>query len=184
MTQRTRHPHQPAADELRTLMADYGPLVRAVAHRYVRGADADDVVQETWIAYLRFAHQVTDQRRLGAWLRTVATRAAYRQAAKAAREQPTRDDDLGAWGLHEDDACIELEQRERGHAVRRAAGRLRHHERDLLLLLIDERGFSYQEISARSGRPVGSLGPTRDRIVRQLRVDHDVRRWEDEPAVA
>jgi len=165
-------------------MDRYGALVRGVAGRYVRGADIDDVVQETWIAYLRFAQQVTDSRHVGAWLRTVATRAAFRQAARAGRERPTSDHELAACEVHVDDAFGDVERRERAGAVRRAAARLRHHERDLLLLLIDERSFSYQEISDRSGRPVGSLGPTRDRIVRQLRVDHDVRRWERDPIAA
>jgi hypothetical protein len=39
---------------------------------------------------------------------------------------------------------------------------------------MDERGYDYRQISSISGRPIGSLGPTRDRIIRKLRTNPNV----------
>jgi len=44
----------------------------------------------------------------------------------------------------------------------------------VLSLMMDERGYDYRQISSISGRPVGSLGPTRDRIIRKLRTNAQI----------
>jgi hypothetical protein len=36
--------------------------------------------------------------------------------------------------------------------------------------------MSYTEIHARTGRPVGSIGPTRQRVMSKLRADRSIRR--------
>ncbi len=41
--------------------------------------------------------------------------------------------------------------------------------RDLLLLLLTDPPLAYEEISARLGIPIGSIGPTRARALEQLR---------------
>jgi DNA-directed RNA polymerase specialized sigma24 family protein len=51
---------------------------------------------------------------------------------------------------------------------------MREADRRVLSLMMDERGYDYRQISSISGRPVGSLGPTRDRIIRKLRTNADV----------
>jgi hypothetical protein len=40
--------------------------------------------------------------------------------------------------------------------------------------MMDERGYDYRQISSISGRPIGSLGPTRERIIRKLRTNPQV----------
>ena len=40
--------------------------------------------------------------------------------------------------------------------------------------MMDERAYDYRQISSISGRPIGSLGPTRDRIIRKLRTNPQV----------
>jgi DNA-directed RNA polymerase specialized sigma24 family protein len=42
-------------------------------------------------------------------------------------------------------------------------------QRELLLLLIEDPPLSYEEISARLGVPVGSIGPTRARALARVR---------------
>ena len=39
---------------------------------------------------------------------------------------------------------------------------------------MDDRAYDYRQISTISGRPIGSLGPTRDRIIRKLRTDPQI----------
>jgi DNA-directed RNA polymerase specialized sigma24 family protein len=47
---------------------------------------------------------------------------------------------------------------------------MREQDQRVLSLMMDERGYDYRQISSISGRPMGSLGPTRDRIIRKLRT--------------
>ncbi len=58
---------------------------------------------------------------------------------------------------------------ERQRALAEAVECLSASDRKLVSLFVDERDLDYREISAISGRPVGSLGPTRDRIIRKMR---------------
>jgi hypothetical protein len=51
---------------------------------------------------------------------------------------------------------------------------MREADRSVLTLMMDERGYDYRQISSISGRPIGSLGPTRDRIIRKLRTNPQV----------
>jgi DNA-directed RNA polymerase specialized sigma24 family protein len=67
-----------------------------------------------------------------------------------------------------------LQRCERAAAVRRAAAEMREPDQRVLSLMMDDRGYDYRQISSISGRPVGSLGPTRDRIIRKLRTSPDI----------
>ena len=51
---------------------------------------------------------------------------------------------------------------------------MRETDQRVLSLMMDERAYDYRQISTISGRPIGSLGPTRDRIIRKLRTNPQV----------
>lgn len=68
------------------------------------------------------------------------------------------------------------ERREVTDGVRAALGRLDTEDRRVLLLLTGDSTHSYRDVSVQVRRPVGSLGPTRQRLLRRLRVDPAVRR--------
>jgi DNA-directed RNA polymerase specialized sigma24 family protein len=53
--------------------------------------------------------------------------------------------------------------------VRRALAELPDRHRQLMELLVASPPISYQDISARLGMPVGSIGPTRARILTRMR---------------
>jgi DNA-directed RNA polymerase specialized sigma24 family protein len=55
--------------------------------------------------------------------------------------------------------------------VRRAVATLPERHQALLGLLVASPPVSYEEISAGLGMPVGSIGPTRARILARLRVE-------------
>ena len=63
-------------------------------------------------------------------------------------------------------SVVELEEQE---AVRAAFEMLSEADRELLTLMVAEPPLSYEEISEITGRPVGSLGPTRARALDRLR---------------
>ena len=51
---------------------------------------------------------------------------------------------------------------------------MRPTDQRVLSLMMDERAYDYRQISSISGRPIGSLGPTRERIIRRLRTNPQV----------
>lgn len=156
---------------------------RAVVHaiRRVVGhhADVDDLMQETWITYLRCGHQVTDSAALGGWLFRVATRLAIRAQQRNARS--VLHADLAHLGDHWVDGATEAEilRAQRRAVIAHAATTLRTRERQVVELLFDDADLGYREISDRLGVPVGSIGPTRERVISRLRAMPSVQRLGD-----
>ena len=58
--------------------------------------------------------------------------------------------------------------------VREAVARLDAREQELIHLLFDTE-LSYTEISDRIDRPIGAIGPTRQRLMSKLRRDRSIR---------
>jgi RNA polymerase sigma factor (sigma-70 family) len=137
--------------------------------------EADDVAQRVWIALLEKAGGIRDQEALTTWLTTTTRREAWRVARARGREIPT-DDVLGAVqpgaGVappDEAEAAVDrIVEDERAAALRAAIGTLPRRQRELALLLLAD-DVTYEEICARTGMPVGSIGPTRGRVLSRLR---------------
>ena len=132
----------------------------------------DDVSQETWTIVYTHLPTVREPSRLAGWIKVVAANAARRRHR-------------GSWALTRDDSpdlAGEPEQTEgevivdmAGEAVRRAVAALPPRDRALVTLLTAE--TSYAEISATLDIPVGSIGPTRQRILARLRSQPELRAW-------
>ena len=154
------------------LMEIYHNVVSAAARRVVRcNADVEDAVQETWMIFVRNHHRIEDPSRVGAWLWTVAMNSARRIHRSSRRLVATYDVDSlrpDYAELIEFDLAVHAGERQR--ALAEAVECLSASDRQLVALFVDERDLDYREISARSGRPIGSLGPTRDRIIRKMRA--------------
>ena len=95
---------------------------------------------------------------------------------QSSREQLVDGDDDRGWGSDDryDDAELDGPEvtalrREQQVLVRRALADLPDRHRELMELLIASPPVSYREISVRLGIPVGSIGPTRARILTRLR---------------
>jgi RNA polymerase sigma factor (sigma-70 family) len=151
------------------LLERFTPRVRAVARRYRPAAqDVEDVVQTTWMRLLEHIDSVREPGALGAWLETTARRESLRVLRAAQRERPTDDAQVG-------DAPVApvAEQRlmtsDERVALGRALSGLPHHQRRLVAALFAEPAPSYAEISGTLGVPIGSIGPTRARILASLR---------------
>ncbi len=73
--------------DLAAALERYGPRLRAVAYQLV-GADADDVVQETFLRAVRKAHTFRAESEVGTWLHAILVRVALRHRRKRARGGP------------------------------------------------------------------------------------------------
>jgi RNA polymerase sigma factor (sigma-70 family) len=148
-----------------------GPMVRAVARRYVGEAEADDVAQDVWLAFIEHLDQIKVPAATRGWLVQVATRAAWR--ARKRLDRSSLADDLGDRVVAPDDTEERgLAAVTRGEAAARlgeALGELRPADRRLVLLLSADDRPDYRTISGLVGRPVGSIGPTRQRALERLR---------------
>jgi RNA polymerase sigma factor (sigma-70 family) len=160
----------PAGQEL---VARYDRLVGAAARRVLFAApDVDDVVQETFLALLLHAADVRDPDRLGPWLWTTASNLARRTARGNLRHRPV--EDIEARLAPEADAFealdLTFESDQHREALRVAMGSISSEEARLIRLLTVEDRPCYATISKATARPVGSIGPTRARILGKLRA--------------
>jgi RNA polymerase sigma factor (sigma-70 family) len=170
------------AAALPEVMRLYSATVRAAARKVLRNsAEVDDVVQETWISFLANGHKINDPRCLGSWLYRVATNAALRIVRKTTRYSLTDDEVFDRVAGDDIDAVSALHAEQQRRAVRSAVLGLQTADRELAELLLDPDDLPYKEISVRCGRPMGSLGPTRERLVRKLRSAVPVQRMMDLP---
>lgn len=165
---------------MRELVVTCQPFVRRRAAREAwRREQVEDVVQDVWLQFLSHADDIRDPATLLAWLSTVTRRAAARVGHRERRLVPTEAPEIGAGaGSAEDDALDVCGRDEVTDGVNEALDRLDPDERRLLMLLHHDHRPGYRDIGREVGRPVGSLGPTRQRLLRRLRQDHDIARLE------
>ena len=165
------------AKALAELIGIFQSLVRAAARRVLRCAtDVDDAVQDTWLNFVRFGDRIADPERVGAWLWTVALNSARRIQRRDSRCIVADNVAALADAMADDTPDLDhaLQRCERATIVHRAASEMRPTDQRVLSLMMDERAYDYRQISSLSGRPIGSLGPTRERIIRRLRTNPEV----------
>jgi len=165
---------------MRELIVTCEPFVRRRAAREAWRRDhVEDVVQDVWLQFLSHADDIRDPATLLAWLGTVTRRAAARVGHRERRLVPTDAPDIGAGADSAEDDAIDMCGRDEvTDGVRDALDRLDADERRLLMLLHHDDRPGYRDIGREVGRPVGSLGPTRQRLLRRLRRDQDIARLE------
>jgi RNA polymerase sigma factor (sigma-70 family) len=162
---------QPEA--LTTLMACFTPTMNSVARRYLScSQDVEDAVQDAWVSFARSAQRIQTPRAIGAWLCTTTSRSALSIAQRQTRCRPSETPLDGRVAAVD---SSHLECLDETRAVRDAVSRLSGPERELVgLLFVDE--MPYTEIAASTGRSIGGIGPTRQRIIAKLRHDRAIGR--------
>jgi RNA polymerase sigma factor (sigma-70 family) len=176
------------AEAWNALVDEFLPLVHGVVRRFrLSAADAADVNQTVWLRLVEHLDGLREPRALPGWLATTAHREAMRAATLARRT--TSVDPQGPALDHvpsDDDVSAALLRDELRRAVRRGLAELPAQRRQLLEMLMGDPPASYDEISSALRIPVGSIGPTRARALRQLRDTRAMRAYAgaSDPAAA
>ena len=145
-------------------------LLWAVARSFrLDAADANDVVQTTWLRLVEHLDRIEDPARLVGWLVTTARREAMRVLRRSGRERPAPDESMMERADDSPPVDASLLLDERNAALWQAYERLGDKCRQLLRVAVYE-PQAYEEISAALGMPMGSIGPTRRRCLTQLRT--------------
>lgn len=121
---------------------------------------AEDVLQEAWLMFLEKRGIV---RAPGPWLAGTVVNLARQHLDRRKRKRETSEEESG---------LAEMATASRGNvesmSVRQALGRIDERSRRLCVLIgLD--GFSYGEVSAVTGLPIGSIGPLYIRAKQKLR---------------
>jgi RNA polymerase sigma factor (sigma-70 family) len=162
-------------DALVELIHAYRPFVAATAHQYlVDSHDVDDAIQEVWIALVNDIDRIQSPDRVIGWLRRVTINAALRTRKRAAGRG--LDSALGGIASEsaEETGLANIMRDETRRSVENALGRLRGSDRELLTMIAATDHPDYRSISEKTGRPVGSIGPTRQRALARLRSDPEL----------
>ena len=163
------------SDAWSALVDRYTARVRCVARRHrLPAQDVEDVVQTTWLRLFEHIDRVREPNAVGAWLETTARRESLRIVRSGRLEELVGEEPTGEFTEPVDER--RLADAERRTALVMAVERLSPRDRDLLALLVAEPARSYAEISAQLGMPIGSIGPTRARLMERLRRDSALRR--------
>ncbi len=147
----------------------YARLVRSIAAEFrLQESDAADVAQNTWLRLLAYGGTIRDPEKLGSWLATTARREACAFLRRSRPEVATESagDGVAAGEPSPEEVVVAAET---VAAVRQAAGALNDRQRLLVnALFYQSPVISYDEVSRRTGLPVGSIGPTRIRTLKRL----------------
>jgi RNA polymerase sigma factor (sigma-70 family) len=150
------------------LVARFGGVVSAVVSGYrLQESDAADVVQNTWLRLFTYSATIREPEKLGGWLATTARREALGliRRSRAEMASASAGDALVDSAPSPEDAVLAAETHA---AVRAAADELTGRRRLLVDVLFYQPPQSYEEVARRTGMPIGSIGPTRRRTLKEL----------------
>jgi RNA polymerase sigma factor (sigma-70 family) len=152
------------------LVERFTPSLRSVIRGFrLVPADAEDVLQETWLAAYKHIGKLRKPEAVGSWLTVTARREALRSLQRSVHEVLTDDPrppEVVSDGAHETTLAGEQLQ-----ALRAAVAKLPDRQRKLIEALSSPEQPSYAELSTRLGLPIGAIGPTRERALTRLRRD-------------
>jgi RNA polymerase sigma-70 factor (ECF subfamily) len=126
-------------------------------------AEAEDVVQETFLKLLQHLQAGGDRTNLRAWLFAVAANGCHDRGRMRARWMPWRAE-LDRRAVEPDDDRDVDDERRRARAALRSLG-----DRDRLLISLRAQGLSYREIAAAAGIAEPSVGRLLARAVERWR---------------
>ena len=151
------------------LVDRFGQMVWSVARSFrLDDAAASDVAQTVWLRLIENVDRIQDPERLPGWLATTCRREALRVIKRSERSVPSDFE----FDIEDPSPSLEsmMIEDEETREVVQALRELGEECQQLLRLLTVEPALSYEEIAEATGRPVGSLGPTRGRCVERLKA--------------
>jgi RNA polymerase sigma factor (sigma-70 family) len=172
---RASHGDPVAWDEI---LRRYGKLVSATVRSFqMQDADALDAVQMTWVRLAENAHRVQFPERLDGWLVTTARRECLRLLRRATHAPNLcypAPDTLADPSMGPEQRVIDADTT---RTLWNIVAELPPRQRALLRALFTDHPRPYAEIARAAGIPLGGVGPTRARALRQLRGklnDHEL----------
>jgi RNA polymerase sigma factor (sigma-70 family) len=135
------------------------------------GDEATDSVQTTFLQLMLHGEQINNPAGFASWLRTTLRHGCLRIVRHRSRVEVVASDEWWAQIRATDDSLIEdwVVRGEQLEIIRRLLAWLPDGQRELMCLLSHPDCGSYPWVSRQLGIPVGSIGPTRQRIVRRVR---------------
>lgn len=151
------------------LVDRFSGLVWSVARGFhLDRAATDDVSQTVWLRLAEHCGRIREPERLAGWLATTTRNEALR-VVKGRQRTTLVESFAESAPDHEVPTDERLLDGETLDEVLGAFGRLDPASQQLLRLLCVEPPLDYQTISEITGRPIGSIGPTRGRCLQKLR---------------
>jgi len=156
------------------LVARYTALLLSVVRRHrLQDDDAEDVVQTVWLRLVEHLGELREPAALPGWILTTARHECLR-VIRGRRVMPSSDpfEHRSAAGADRPEETLDapMLDAERHEALLVALAELPDRQRALLTLLIEDPPVPYEEVGARLGMPVGSIGPTRARALARVRA--------------
>ncbi|QEO08808.1 RNA polymerase sigma factor [Protaetiibacter larvae] len=146
------------------------PVLWHVVRAYgLRRDEAEDVVQNTWLALVRSRESIQDPRTVVAWLTTTARRESWRVAKAVGKQAPVADETLEWLGDSVEAAEQSAERSIESARLWRAVAALPERCRRLLRVIAFAERPDYESLSTELHMPIGSIGPTRGRCLGKLR---------------
>lgn len=155
------------------LMVRYTPLVRSVtSQHHLSDEDAADVSQTVWMRFVEQLPQVASEpAALSGWISTTARVESARKIRRlrhGSSEPPGSYDQLADPPSDEGDLADPLTEEYR-EAMAVAFAELSDIDRRLLTTLFADPPLTPAQISERLNIPIGSIGPTRRRVLMRIR---------------
>jgi RNA polymerase sigma factor (sigma-70 family) len=160
-----------------------GLVAFVIRHYRLSAADTQDVSQLVWLRLVEHLGQIREPQALPGWLATTTRHECERHLRLNARNvsvDPHTMRQADGTGPSADELLLAAERRQ---VLLDGLGELAPQHRELLMMLTADPPYAYAEISRILGIPIGSIGPTRSRVLDKLRGTGAVRAYlKDESA--
>jgi RNA polymerase sigma factor (sigma-70 family) len=139
------------------------------------GADVSDVQQAVWARLVQHISRLQQPDAIAGWLVVVTKRECLRLAGK--RPPLVHVDGVAPAAASDDEPLTTVLHAERKAAVRRAVADLAPRRRRLFETMLDHPEWGYEQLASQLSMPVGSIGPTRQRGLDDLRQRRELMDW-------
>jgi RNA polymerase sigma factor (sigma-70 family) len=133
-------------------------------------ADAEDAVQNTWLRAFEHLDEVRDPDRMSSWLVTIARRECLKVMRSRRREVPgleAQAEQCDERSPHPESTAVDARMHD---LLWQHVNSLPASARALVVALSSNDAPRYADFARHTGIPIGSIGPTRMRSLRKLRV--------------
>jgi RNA polymerase sigma factor (sigma-70 family) len=149
----------------------YRGLVGAVVRSYrLQDADAHDAEQRTWLRLVEHRDAVRDPQRLGGWLATTASRECLRILRESRAVVTDELDTMPDPDRTVEDQVVDSDTINRLWTIVAA---LPPRGRSIMMELFADEPRPYADVARATGIPIGSLGPSRARLIGRVRRSFD-----------